>query len=815
MSKKFIVERARFHVQHKNLFVIQVWFEDDTKGNEKFKVYLDGQRAKMHVTKQQGAEVHNKYLRYKRNIELEYFIWIELPESLEHCKQLVVYRSLEGKPQRIYSCSGRSLLRKQKSVLHWVDNVKKTENNQLAITGWYVSHEPVKFLVLDGSKKPIEYQLDLQNRSDVQREFPEALPEEAKGFELKFPGEADSYSSLSLHLDSGLRNFAKKIHVKRELSDRVRPGHYVKIGLEYLERNGFKAFLHRIYQKTTRQDKIEYAAWIKKYGVTEQELKEQRLEKFTNGPLFSIVVPLYKTKEELLREMIRSVQEQTYKNWELCLSDGSGKDSPLTEILNRYANQDSRIKPIHNQEQLQISENTNRALDAASGDYVVFADHDDLLSPDALYECVSAIQKKPETEVLYSDEDKVDLSGKKYFQPHFKSDFNMDLLCSMNYISHLFVIKRELMERIGRLRAEFDGAQDYDFILRCIEQTSHIHHISKVLYHWRAHMDSTAENPESKKYAFEAGRRAVQAHYDRLGINARVEQGEYPGLYRSYYEIENAPLVSIVIPNKDHINDLKNCIRSIEEKSSYKNYEYIIVENNSTEQETFDYYKQLEAENPKVHVVYYKGKFNYSAINNFGASKAAGAYFLLLNNDTEIINEDCIKELLGYCTREEVGAVGARLYYGDDIIQHAGVVVGFGGIAGHAFIGSSRFENGYFSRIICAQDYSAVTAACMMLKRTVFEAVGGLSEELEVAFNDIDLCMKIRAEGKLIVYNPYAELYHYESKSRGQENTQEKVERFNQEMAHFIEKWPVIMKEGDPYYNQNLTLDKADFSLKA
>lgn len=418
--------------------------------------------------------------------------------------------------------------------------------------------------------------------------------------------------------------------------------------------------------------------------------------------------------------------------------------------------------------------------------------------------------------VIYSDEDKMTMDGNKFFQPHFKPDFNIDLLCTVNYICHLFVVKRDIIDMVGMLRSEFDGAQDYDFIFRCTEQAGreHICHIPRILYHWRCHEDSTAENPESKLYAFEAGKKAVQAHYERIGVKARIQQGEFLGLYRTQFIRDYDPLISIIIPNKDHIDDLKRCIDSIEQKSTYKNLEYIIVENNSTEDQTFAYYKKLEKSNPRARVVYWDGVFNYSAINNFGIREANGEYLLLLNNDTEIINEDCLEELLGYCMREDVGAVGARLYYEDDTIQHAGVVIGFGGIAGHCFVQQKRGVTGYCHRIICAQDYSAVTAACMMVKRKAYEDAGGLSEKLQVAFNDIDFCLKLQRAGYLVVYNPYAELYHYESKSRGLEDTPEKVARFNREIKTFEERWPEILRDGDPYYNPNLTLDSQDFSLR-
>ena len=593
---------------------------------------------------------------------------------------------------------------------------------------------------------------------------------------------------------------------------------YAKKGLHYWKTQGGTALAGKIVSKikTASTREIPYQKWIVRHLPGKAELEKQRRTKLSYSPKISIVVPLYKTPEKYLRRLTESVQQQTYPNWELCLSDGSGTDSPLTGILKELCAKDARIKVITHDRALQISENTNSAIAAASGDFIAFADHDDELTPHALFECVKALNDHPGTLVVYSDEDKMSMDGHKFFQPHFKPDYNPDLLCTVNYICHLFMVSRSVIENVGMLRKEFDGAQDYDFIFRCVEavKDEEIYHVPKILYHWRCHENSTAENPESKTYAFEAGRRAVQEHYNRVGVHAKVSDGEFPGLYRTEFIRDHDPLISIIIPNKDHIDDLKRCMDSIEQKSTYRNYEYVIVENNSTDPETFEYYKKLEAENKKVHVVYWDGVFNYSAINNYGASFAKGEYFLLLNNDTEIINPNCLEELLGYCMRSDVGAVGARLYYEDDTIQHAGVVIGFGGIAGHCFVLQPRGTTGYCHRIICAQDYSAVTAACMMVKRSAFEKVGGLSEELQVAFNDIDFCMKLRQAGYLIVYNPYAELYHYESKSRGLEDTPEKVARFNREISVFEKRWPDILRNGDPYYNPNLTLKSQDFSLK-
>ena len=506
--------------------------------------------------------------------------------------------------------------------------------------------------------------------------------------------------------------------------------------------------------------------------------------------------------------------QQTYSNWELCLSDGSGNNSPIAGVLKEYEKKDKRIKVVYNKEPLQISRNTNAALEIATGDYIAFADHDDLLAPNAFYECVKTINKNPEVEMIYTDEDKITMDGKQHFMPHFKTDFNLDLLRSVNYICHLCVVKKSLYEKVGKLNPEFDGAQDYDFVFRCIEKTKNIVHIPKILYHWRAHKDSTAENPESKNYAFEAGRMAIAAHLKRMGIEGEVFSLEMKGSYRVKYKLKEEPLVSVIIPTKDHIDDLDKCLKSLEEINTYDNIEYIIVENNSEKEETFEYYKKIEKENSKVKVVYWKEKgFNYPSINNLGVKSSKGDYLLFLNNDTEIRNADCIEELVSQCQRKEVGAVGARLYYEDGTIQHAGVIVGVGGVAGHAFLGYDHDASGYFGRIKLLQDYSAVTAACIMVKRKVYEEVKGFDEEYAVAFNDVDLCLKIRRAGYLIVYDPYVELNHYESKSRGYEDTEEKIRRFNSEIALFQKRWKTFLKAGDPYYNPNLTLARNDFSL--
>ena len=409
------------------------------------------------------------------------------------------------------------------------------------------------------------------------------------------------------------------------------------------------------------------------------------------------------------------------------------------------------------------------------------------------------------------------MDGGSLFDPHFKPDFNIDMLESVNYICHLFVVKKALVDIAGMFDEAYEGAQDYDFIFRVTENAKKIVHIPKVLYHWRCHMNSTASNPQSKLYAFEAGARAIKAHIERTGDSLpveKIEKGVDYGIYHKYFIMKEQPLLSIIIPNKDHREDLDKAVRSLLEKGTYKNLEFIVVENNSTDPETFAYYEAIQKELPQVKVVYYEGGFNFSAINNFGVRYAKGEYLLFMNNDVELINPDTVRELIGYGQREDVGAVGCRLLYEDDTIQHAGVVIGFGGIAGHTFIGLHEVQNSYFHRALTAQDYSAVTAACLLTKKELFLSVGGFTEELAVAFNDIDYCLKVRAAGKLVVYNPYALLHHYESKSRGLEDTPEKVERFNREVARFMKRWPEILEQGDPYYNPNLTLRKSNFALR-
>ena len=594
-----------------------------------------------------------------------------------------------------------------------------------------------------------------------------------------------------------------------QIIKRISP-YNVKKGILYLRHYGMKEFWVKLTERFQADD-VDYKEWYENHRVLEKDLEEQKNVHFFKEPLISIIVPIYNTPITFLRQMIDSVQQQSYEKWELCIGNASPEKQEIRQVLEEYKSH-KRIKEIAIPENKGIAENTNKAMTISEGEFIGLLDHDDLLAPNALYEVVKVLNENNLAEVVYTDEDKVTADLEEHFRPHFKPDFNLDLLRSNNYICHFFVASRDLIKRVGGFRPEFNGAQDYDLILRCTEQAKQIVHIPKILYHWRVHKASTADNPASKMYAFDAGKRAIEEHLVRCRTKGTVQHTKDLGFYRVKYEVCGEPLVSIIIPNKDQSEALKKCLDSIREKTSYRNYEIIIVENNSEEPETFAFYKKIAGE--KIKIVTWEGEFNYSAINNFGVRHARGDYLLLLNNDVEIINGDWLTEMLSHCQRKEVGIVGAKLYYPDNTIQHAGIIIGIGGVAGSVFVGLPRAFSGYLHKASIQLDLSAVTAACMLVKRSVFEQVGGLEEKLKVAFNDVDFCLRVREKGYLVVYDPYAELYHYESKTRGAEDTKEKIRRFQTEIEYMRSHWIGLLKKGDPYYNCNLSLTKWDYSLK-
>lgn len=553
-----------------------------------------------------------------------------------------------------------------------------------------------------------------------------------------------------------------------------------------------------------REYKI-YDEWFHIMRVTREEWEQQRKEVFPYSPEFSIVVPVYRTPAAYFRSMVRSVIRQSYKNWELILVNASPEDERLTKSIDVWCGYDSRIRAVAVEGNLGIAENTCAGIREAKGDFVAFLDHDDMIESDALYCYVKALNEDRRVDILYSDEDKIGENDDIFSFPHFKSDYNKDLLCSNNYMCHFLAVRKELLDRTGGPNSLYNGAQDYDLILRLTEQSEHIWHCPRVLYHWRSHSGSTAENQGNKNYAAPAGAAALNAHYRRIGVSATAQIGALDGWYTTRYHLTSHPMVSVLIPNKDHIDDLDKCLQSLIGRSCYDNYEVIIIENNSRDPETFAYYKKLESTQKNVRIVYWDREFNYSAINNFGASFAKGEYLLLLNNDVEVITPDILEHMLGYCMREDVGIVGAKLLYDDHTVQHAGVLVGAGGLADHVFKGIHEDDPGYMGRAVSTQDLSAVTAACLMIPKAVYDEVGGLEEEFQVAFNDVDLCLKVRQKGYLVVFDADVRLYHYESKSRGSEDTAQRFARFGNEMQMLNSKWDILGSFVDPYYNPNFS----------
>lgn len=798
----FSIDEERYDDRHGHVLSLDGWYSHPDRKTYGFELLGDGydtvelpeiqRRERPDVAQALGCEFGDFLPGFT----------VQIPEVLKLAEK---YQSLElflrdGEERvSIWEISADELdeLIKENLVEYHLDRVEILYDTMLEIQGWVVDQRgSVEVTVHQEDASLLDCRISRGRRPDVVER--RNLDEEYKTQEIGF------------RISAALPEIKGEEIILHFCGDSVTKTYTIDIE-ELRKQNKPKGFLSRLFGKESVAEG-GYEAWFARHKVDKRTLRRQKHAAFAQKPLISIVIPLYCTPLPYLKELLESVRRQSYENWQLCLADGS-PDDKAKEFIEKHYGREKRIVYRKLEENGGISVNTNEAVALAAGEYLMLCDHDDTLEPDALYEIVKAINDTG-ADVLYTDEDKVSMDGRHYFDPNFKPDFNLFRLRENNYICHIFVVKKSLTDETGLLRSEFDGAQDFDFILRCCEKAQKITHIPKVLYHWRCHMDSTAADPSSKAYAYEAGRKAVREHYQRLGIDAKVEMTERPGWYRSHVKVQGNPLISVIIPNKDHTDDLELCLFSMTRKSTYRNYEILIVENNSEKEETFEYYRKLPDRYPKARVLTWEKEFNYSAINNFAAKEAKGEYLLFLNNDVEILTPDWMEEMLQNCQQENVAAVGAKLYYPDDTIQHAGVVLGLGGIAGHIMCRASKEDPGYFGRMISVQEISAVTAACMMVKKSDFDAVGGLDETFQVAFNDIDLCMKFRAAGKKIIFTPYAELYHYESKSRGLEDTPEKQFRFDKEVKRFQEKWAQQLEMGDPYYSPNLSVTEGDCSLR-
>jgi GT2 family glycosyltransferase len=563
-----------------------------------------------------------------------------------------------------------------------------------------------------------------------------------------------------------------------------------------------------------------YDLYLKKNEITDLDMRrmEAEIKTFSYTPRISIITPVYNVDGTWLEKAINSVIGQVYQNWELCLVDDASTKEHVRDILAKYQEKDKRIKVKFLPENQGISGASNEALLLSAGEFVGFLDHDDELSIDALFEVIKLLQHHPDADMIYSDEDHKDIKGRRK-DPYFKPDWSPDLFLSNMYTCHFGVYRKKLVEEIGGFRKGFEGSQDYDLVLRLTEKTKKRYHIPKILYHWREIPGSTSLKYQEKSYADINARKALNDALIRRKISGEVLTGKYPGFFRVKREITGNPGVSIIIPTKDQVKVLRKCIKSIIDRTDYNNYEIIVVDNNSTEPGTLEYLGSISKE-PNISILKYEEPFNFSAINNFAARKAKGEYLLFLNNDTEVICSEWLSAMLEHAQRIEVGAVGCKLLYPNGKIQHVGVILGISGmrgklgVAGHSHKNYSNSSRGYYGRPHVIHNLSAVTGACVVIRRNVFDEVGGFDENLGIAFNDVDLCLKIREKGYLIVYTPYSELYHYESLSRGYEDTPEKEARFEKESRYIRGKWGLIIDKGDPYYNPNLILEREDFTIK-
>jgi GT2 family glycosyltransferase len=588
-------------------------------------------------------------------------------------------------------------------------------------------------------------------------------------------------------------------------------------------KHGYPGFLKRLLKEYHLADTYLiseediYQRWIAGNETGSLKKQSMTLKGMTFQPVISVIMATWRSNLRWLEAAIQSVESQSYPHWELCIADDASNDPDLTQFLQRMQAKGPRIKVIFRPQRGHISAAQNSALELANGDYVAFLDHDDLLAKDAILHIVETLQTKPRPRLLYSDEDKVDGLGRRV-RPHFKSKWNYDLLLSQNYITHLMVVERKLVQDVGGFRVGLEGSQDHDLAIRIAEHlpANLIHHIPHILYHWRITEGSTALHAGAKSYTEDAGLKALQDHFVRIGQrNVQAIKGILPNTYRPTYPLpEPKPLVSLLIPTRDKLELLQPCIRSILNKTDYPDYEIVILDNGSVEPETHAFFNRICLESPNVRVLPYNFPFNYSAINNFGVKHARGSIIGLVNNDIEVISPGWLTEMTSHANRPDIGCVGAKLYFSDGTLQHAGVILGIGGVAGHSHKHFPGDAHGYFNRLKVPQNLSAVTGACLVVRKDVYEKVGGLDEEnLKVAFNDVDFCLKVREAGYRNLWTPFAELYHHESKSRGHEDTPEKQARFEKEVLWMKKKWGSNLTN-DPYYSPNLTLDQGDFSFK-
>ena len=823
MSESFVykIEGVEYkNTEYYKCFIINGWCYNKDYSKIDYQAKINGKISKIKCENLYRKDILLKEKIRDLDMYVGFRLYINCGEETVHDFELSVFSDENQESIIKMNHDEIKSIENTHSISFHIDSISYNKKTWIAtLIGWAYSddNQNVMISIKDESKQFVESSCRKELRTDLLNN--RTIDEKYRfcGYRLEFKFEEGHNYTIHYRTNKDercqnleeeasrkpgiIKKYFKHINIKN-----------MKKAISYFRRNGFSKLMDRL-KNGTYVENSDYSTWFYTQRVTERELEIQRNTKFSYSPKISILVATFNTKEEYLKEMMDTVINQSYSNWQLCIADGSTNDFVEKYVQENYLEYKDKISFKKLDQNYGISDNTNKAFEMATGDYICVYDHDDMLELDCLYEIVKNLQEY-RYDVLYTDEDKFDDAKKEYDDPNFKPDFSEDLLRSHNYITHLFVVNKKIVDEVGYYNSQFDGSQDYDYTFRCIEKANRVYHIPRVLYHWRMHPESMAQDPESKMYCYDAGKRAIEAHYQRMGVEATVELMPKPlyGFYHTTYSTKDNPLVSVLIPNYNHKDILKTCIDSLYNVNEYQNFEIVIVENNSTEQEIFNYYDELQKEHDNIRVITYKGEFNYSKINNFGMKYTKGDYVLLLNNDTEIISPNALSGMVGCILRPEVGAVGAKLLYEDDTVQHAGIVVGFIGYASHVNHGLEKDECGYMdtSRVNC--NYSAVTAACMMVKKSVFEEVGGFDESFVVACNDVDLCLKICQKRKLVVFNAFSLWHHYESKSRGyDDDNQEKAWRFDREIEKFQMKWKDVLENGDPYYNKNWNLQSGPF----
>ena len=708
----------------------------------------------------------------------------------------------------------------QEEIKYFIDKIVKDEESRCAtVQGWAFNtktKEPVELFLVGREAVGIQFKRDF--RIDVNNKY--SLPDDAKvGFIIEFDERTYGLKlKLKLKDDNNIRivpvNLKKNYDYlkKPNLFNAKRLAGVTTRTVGYFSRNGLKNTIRKIKFELKYKNQENYDFWIDVHEDYDKKTVVEEIKSFSYNPKVSIVMPVYNVEEKWLRACIDSVLNQYYKNWELCIADDNSSDAHIKPLLEEYVRLDSRIKVVYRSKNGHISEASNSALAIATGEFVGLLDNDDTLADFALFEVVKLLNEHPEADLIYSDEDKLSEDNKRS-QPFFKTDWAPDILLATNYICHFGVYRKNILDEIGGFRRGYEGAQDYDLVLRFTEKTDRIFHIQKILYHWRMISNSTAVNPDSKGYAFEAGLKSIEDALERRDIKGSVSHGAFPGVYDIEYEIYNDGLVSVIIPTRDNAADLKACIDSIFEKTIYEKFEIIVADNGSEKEETFKLFEYYTKKYPnQFKVVRIDIPFNFSEINNLAVKESKGEYLLFLNNDITVITKGWMKRMVSFAQQEHIGAVGAKLYYPDNTIQHAGVLLGMGGVAGHGHCSYPRGDYGYFGKLVTNNNYTSVTAACMMVKRSDFDLVNGFEEKLTVAFNDVDFCLKLYEAGKFNIWLHNVELYHYESKSRGAEDTYSKYKRFNSEIKYMKDHWLKYIKN-DPYYNRNLTRVDGNYAI--